>query len=160
MCTRIPTHNVIHSDTITCIRTCTHIHTHIHTLSHVYTHSYTRTHTITCVHIHKHNLNSIYSMSTTGMLFPIAIQFLKTFSKAPSGEDIKFASNPTIARKNRYSDCYPCKKWSLLCSHTIEPNNETCLVTCATWLCIHGFLFISIPQPGYKVLLCSIHDQI
>ena len=38
----------------------------------------------------------------------------------------------------------------LPCSHAINPNNEICLVTCATWLmCVHFFL-PSTPQPGYK----------
>ena len=43
-------------------------------------------------------------------------------------------------------------------SHAINPNNETCLVTCAVsltcaiWLMYAQFFLRSTPQPGYKYL--------
>ena len=48
-------------------------------------------------------------------------------------------------------------------SHTINPNNETCLVTCAvpltcaTWHMYAQFFLWSNPQPGYKYVCTYVY---
>ena len=74
-----------------------------------------------------------------------------------------------ICNRNVFTNFLPC-------SHAINPNNETCLVTCAvsltcaTWLTYVCTVFLrSTPQPGYKyiclvrsrlVLHSRTHDQL
>ena len=45
----------------------------------------------------------------------------------------------------------------LPCSHAINPNNEICLVTCATWLmCVHFFLPPLLNQDT-SMYICTSH---